>query len=151
MTERRSRSSADHSQAPASISTVRTTAATVAGSRSATANSPAARTIAVMMRLRRASLTFRGLSSRWRRRGRRLSGSQPEAPLAAGEEGECGLELGQIEIRPQRRTEIQLGVGAVPQQEIADALLAARADHEIRIRHSRKLQRVGEAGFVYVL
>ena len=35
--------------------------------------------------------------------------------------------------RPQRVAEIQLGVGEVPQQEIADALIAAGADEQIRV------------------
>src|SRR5471030_1360886 len=37
------------------------------------------------------------------------------------------------EIRPQRVDEYQLGVGALPEQEIADALLAAGADQQVWI------------------
>ena len=62
------------------------------------------------------------------------------------------VERGGIEIGPQRVGEIELGVGELPQQEIADALLAAGADEEVRLR-ARKLiarygarSRLGEAG-----
>jgi hypothetical protein len=45
--------------------------------------------------------------------------------------GDCaGQRLG-IEIRPHRVAEPQLGIGAFPQQEVGQALLAAGADQEI--------------------
>src|SRR5690242_3432559 len=42
------------------------------------------------------------------------------------------LEVALLEIGPQGIHEHQLGVGALPEQEIADALLAAGADQQIR-------------------
>ena len=61
--------------------------------------------------------------------------------------------------RPARRVElaattpsaeVQLGVGQVPQQEIADPLLAAGADQEVRIRQAVQLQGAPRIGFVDV-
>ena len=63
-----------------------------------------------------------------------------EAPLAAGKECQRRLEVGGLEIRPQARGEVQLGVGQVPQQEIADALLAAGADEQVRLRQPGERQ-----------
>jgi len=57
-----------------------------------------------------------------------------EAPLAASEVGQCLLEIGQGELRPQARAEMQLRISQIPQQKIADALLPARADEQIRLR-----------------
>jgi hypothetical protein len=41
---------------------------------------------------------------------------------------------GHVEIRPQLLGEIELRIGQIPQQEIADALLTPGADEQIRIR-----------------
>jgi hypothetical protein len=43
---------------------------------------------------------------------------------------------------------MDLGVRQVPQQEIADAVIPAGADEEVRVGHARELQRVGEAALV---
>ena len=56
-----------------------------------------------------------------------------------------------VEIRPQRVAEIQLGVSEVPQQEIADAMIAAGADEEVGIRRLAELQLAREALLVDVL
>ena len=57
------------------------------------------------------------------------------------------VERGRVEVRPQQVGEIELGVGELPEQEIADALLAAGADEEIglgRVRHRKvRLERFG--------
>ena len=50
-----------------------------------------------------------------------------EAALTSGIGRNGGIERGAIEIRPQEIGEVQLRVGKLPQQEIGDALLAARA------------------------
>src|SRR5262249_46935280 len=55
-------------------------------------------------------------------------------PLASAIIGDRLLQLRSAEIRPQRLGEDKLGIGALPQQEIADALLAAGADQQIGIR-----------------
>src|SRR5260221_1616 len=58
------------------------------------------------------------------------------------------LEIGLAEIGPQRRGEDELGIRRLPQQEIADALLAAGADDEIGIRHVRSEQVTREQALV---
>src|SRR5471030_3005624 len=55
------------------------------------------------------------------------------APLAPPELGDSFLEMGLVEVGPQRVDEHQLGVGALPEQEVADALLAAGADQQVGI------------------
>src|SRR5262245_25800877 len=74
-----------------------------------------------------------GVGRRWQRReaalargGRRqLLARAAEAALARPVRGECRLEGLRAEIRPERLGEMQLRVGELPQQEVADALLAA--------------------------
>src|SRR5260370_108323 len=58
------------------------------------------------------------------------------------------LEIGLAAIPPQRRGEDELGIRRLPQQEIADALLAAGADDEIGIRHVRGEQVTREQALV---
>src|SRR5712672_3441585 len=55
------------------------------------------------------------------------------AALAATVIGNRLLEIGAPETRPQRLSEDEFGISALPQQEIADALLAAGADQEVGI------------------
>src|SRR6202521_3085953 len=134
---------ADHSQAPASTSSVTTPTVTHAGSQSTMASSTAPSTTAVRTRLRSASVTMplrprRGLS----RCG------VAEAPFTSGEERERVLEIRHREIRPQPRTEIQLRVGEIPEQEVADAVLTAGADQQVRLRQSREHELRGEAVLV---
>jgi hypothetical protein len=52
------------------------------------------------------------------------------------------IELALVEIRPERVAEVQLGVRKIPQQEVADALLAAGADQQIGIRQAGESQLV---------
>jgi len=54
-----------------------------------------------------------------------------ETPLAAGEIVDCPLQLGFAEIGPQAFGEVELGIGELPQQEVADAALAAGADAQV--------------------
>ena len=61
-----------------------------------------------------------------------------EAPLAAAIRGDRRVERRGVEVRPQRVGEIELAVGELPQQEVADALLAAGADEKVglgRVAH----------------
>src|SRR5688572_12013393 len=44
------------------------------------------------------------------------------------------LEGGLVEVRPQAVDEMQLGVCAFPEQEIAEALLATGADQQVDLR-----------------
>src|SRR6266852_8366257 len=56
----------------------------------------------------------------------------PEAALALAIPRDRRIELPGVEIRPQRRGEVQLGVSKLPKQEITDALLAPGANEQIR-------------------
>src|SRR5947207_8744467 len=60
------------------------------------------------------------------------------ATFAAAELGDGLLEMVLAEVGPQCVDENKLRVGALPQQEIADALLAARADQQIRVGHTSR-------------
>src|SRR5690242_5521738 len=60
---------------------------------------------------------------------------QSEAPLARTEGRQRRFELRQVEIRPQHVTDEDLGVGEIPQQEIADTEIATGADEQIGIGH----------------
>src|SRR3989338_2715427 len=64
----------------------------------------------------------------------RCGGRQPpEAALAPVELLERRPELGHGKIRPQGRGEVKLGVGALPEQEVAQAQLAAGAEEEVDV------------------
>ena len=60
-----------------------------------------------------------------------LLAGPPEAALPLAIPVDRRVELPGVEVRPQRRSEVKLGVGELPKQEIADALLAAGADEQI--------------------
>jgi len=47
--------------------------------------------------------------------------------------GDSGFQVGGVEVRPHPRGEDQLGVGAFPEQKIAEALLAAGTDQEVDV------------------
>src|SRR5207237_8766371 len=59
-----------------------------------------------------------------------------KAPHAAGEEPELFLDIPHAESRPYPRCEIQLRVRELPEQEVADAVLASGSDQQLRLRHS---------------
>src|SRR5437762_14064608 len=105
------------------------------------------------MRLRRPSFTTLVLSllagaTGPARRVRQLFLRETETTLAAGEEVQRSFELGHIELRPQHLAEKELRIGRMPQQEVADPLLAAGTDHEIDLRHIRELHVGREAGLI---
>lgn len=54
------------------------------------------------------------------------------------------------EIRPQHRGEEKLGIGALIEQEIAQAHLSAGADEQINIRQIMGIQPVGKGLFIYL-
>src|SRR5271156_6475306 len=54
-----------------------------------------------------------------------------EAPFPPAVGGEGILKRGGVEIRPQRIREIQFRISKLPEQEVADALLAARTDEQV--------------------
>src|SRR5258706_1061351 len=57
----------------------------------------------------------------------------PKPPLAPMEQRQRFGEIFLPKIRPHPLPEMQLGVGAFPQQEVGQPLLAAGADHEIDV------------------
>src|SRR5258708_27584066 len=63
-----------------------------------------------------------------------------EATLALTEVVECALQQRRRKFRPERVGKIELGIGEIPQQKVADALFAARADQQVRIRNSGQCQ-----------
>ena len=62
-----------------------------------------------------------------------------EASLAARVLLQGCVECVLIEVRPQALDEVQLGVRALPEQEVAEAFLAAGADEQIDfVRRQRR-------------
>src|SRR4051794_34339177 len=56
-------------------------------------------------------------------------------PFAFAELAQSLLQGGGIEIGPALGSHPQLGIGYLPEQEIADAHLASGADQQIRVHH----------------
>src|SRR5580692_7747106 len=71
-----------------------------------------------------------------------------KAPFALRVILKCRRQILRGKLRPQRVAKIKFRIGEVPQQEIADALLAARADQQIRIRHAREPEPVRDRRLV---
>src|SRR4029079_2076035 len=76
------------------------------------------------------------------------SSSAPEAPRAARVLEERVVECLRPEVRPQDVAEHELRVGALPDQEVADPLLAARPDEEVGGRHPRGVQGVRDGALI---
>src|SRR5437773_3882302 len=66
--------------------------------------------------------------------GRR--GDVAEAPRTAAEVGHGGRQVLAVEVGPRARREVELGIRALPQQEVAQPLLAARAHDEVDVRRA---------------
>src|SRR5262249_45150080 len=60
-------------------------------------------------------------------------GQSPEFPLPTGERDERGVEVVGAEVGPEGLRHPDLGVGDLPEQEVAHAHLARRADQQIRV------------------
>src|SRR5438105_13470501 len=71
-----------------------------------------------------------------------------EAPFAAAEFVDRLLQVAFRKIGPQRLRKNELGIGALPKEKIADALLAARPDQQIRIGKLRGKQVASETSLV---
>src|SRR5881227_1483949 len=56
-----------------------------------------------------------------------------EAPVAALVVGDGAVEVGGLEVGPERRRHPELGVGDLPQEEVGDTHLAAGADEQIGV------------------
>src|SRR5579871_1847917 len=113
---------ADHSQAPTSAMPNMARANNQSGAKKISASTMGAITRAVMTRVL-STLPFLQL----------LTGLA-EAALTRLEPGDGIIQLRLAEVGPQRVGEVEFRIGEVPQQEVADALLAAGAYEEVRIR-----------------
>src|SRR5271165_6039935 len=82
--------------------------------------------------------------------GRHLRRGLAETALAPPVVFECRLQMRRRELGPQHLVEIQLGVGEIPQQEVADALLAAGAYQQIRVRYACERKTLGDLRFADV-
>ena len=71
--------------------------------------------------------------------------------LALGELLERGFQIGLGEVGPQGLAEDELGVGALPEQEVAGALLAAGPDDQVGVRLAGGVELVAEALLVDVV
>jgi len=82
--------------------------------------------------------------------GRRLDGDRArhrsEPSLPAMELAHGLGEVALLEVRPHAVGEDQLGVGALPEQEVRESLLAAGTDQQIDVRHRPAVvvRRIGE-------
>src|ERR1700685_676 len=63
-----------------------------------------------------------------------------EAPIAGGEVLEGLEQFRATEVRPARLRDPELRVTDLPEQEIADAHLACRADHKVRVDHAGRVE-----------
>src|SRR6185436_9135102 len=59
-------------------------------------------------------------------------------------------KMAAAEVRPQRVSDPDFSVGDLPEQEIADAHLAARANQQIGIRLPRGVKQAGKAILVQI-
>src|SRR5882757_114367 len=115
--------SRSHSYSPIDTSSAHSPSRALADQAPA-APSTASRITAVITRWR----SMAGLS-----RSARLGYDAAEPSLATGEPFEGGIQFAGIEIRPQYIGEVQLGVGELPKQKIADSALSAGADQQIGV------------------
>src|SRR4051812_40688005 len=119
----------DHSQQEVSAITRTNTPHTAGAARNSMPRTTGSSTSAVRTRVRS---TLSGLLGGLR--GGELLAGAPEAALAVLVRGDRFAEGLGAEIGPQRVGEIELGVRELPQQEVGDALLAARADEQVGLR-----------------
>src|SRR3982751_3797599 len=77
------------------------------------------------------------------RRSWSLVADVSESSLAPLEFHDGGLEIARRELRPHPRREYELRVRAFPEQEVAEPLLAARADKEVDVRNATRGVRRG--------
>src|SRR5690606_14488374 len=68
------------------------------------------------------------------RHGGQLFAGTAEASLAPAVRGDRLIKRRRVEVRPQGVREIELGIGKLPQQEIADALFTSCADEQVWLR-----------------
>src|SRR5262245_11495942 len=81
-----------------------------------------------------------------RRPGRRSKA--PEPTSAALVLGDRAVEIPGGEVGPENRDDEELGVRDLPEQEVREAILAARPDQEVGVGHAGGVERGGDARFV---
>jgi hypothetical protein len=99
----------------------------------------------------------RAVMTRWRSiaaqppaaRGRRLDAAEAAVALRIG--GQRGVDLGGAEVGPQAVGEEQLRVGRLPEQEVADAHLAAGADEQVGVGREAQRHVARQPGLVDLL
>src|SRR5262249_48167672 len=79
------------------------------------------------------------------------SGRRAVTAFAAMKIADCLLKIGTAEIRPQGIDEDEFGISRLPEQEIADALLAAGPDEEVGIGSTGGEQRPRQPLLIDVL
>src|SRR5262245_54117675 len=104
-------------------------------------------TAAARRRARRPEPRRPGLAARF---GTGSAGAA-KAALPALELPERAQQVLLRKVRPQDVGEVELGVGELPEEEVADTLFAARPDEKIGLRKLRLVQVAREAPFVQVL
>src|SRR5258707_8402912 len=133
---------APHSHAESPTNRAQNAIQPLLGKRNSAERNTASRTTAVSTRV--CSRGSRASAAEWRESLRdppahagfalrflELLAGAPEAALPLAIPGDRRVELLGVEVRPQRRGEIQFGIRKLPKQEIADALLAAGANEQI--------------------
>src|SRR5829696_4881227 len=76
----------------------------------------------------------------------------PAPSPGTGGEGFYGAqELLRREVRPKSVGHVELGVGYLPEEEVGDAQLSARPDHEVHLGDLRGVEVAGEGRLVYLL
>src|SRR3984885_11899823 len=70
--------------------------------------------------------------------------SGPESACSCRVAAQGAEEVDLAERGPVRFAEIQLGVGALPEQEVGEALLSAGADHEVGVGTANRVQVSGD-------
>ena len=90
----------------------------------------------------------RGVNSMFRsygdERAETTRGSGPEAALALGVRTDGPQEVDAAEVGPERLAEVELRVGALPEQEAAEPLLARGADHEVGVGLALGVEVIGD-------
>src|SRR6266850_1535664 len=83
------------------------------------------------------------------RDGRRLDAAVAAVALLVGDDG--FEQMAAAEVGPERLGDPDLGIRDLPQQEVAHAHLAARANQQIGIRLPRRVEEVAEAPLVEIV
>src|SRR5918992_676793 len=75
-------------------------------------------------------------------------GLAAETTGATGVLGECLVERGRVEVGPQPVAEVELRIGRLPDQEVADPLVASGPDEQVRLGQAARVQPLGDGVLV---